>query len=489
MPVAESPTDLKQLPLYALLAYASRCARRVSGLFHLDANHAEAKSCLSAIDAAVNITQALAAAGDVDPDVLAATEDGTVRAVIVASELQPPDERAAYAANSAYAAICAAKAALEASVASDIDEPAGRVAEAATIARDSAISADERVERAALLDWEMLQRMFLGKFPGFGEPVEAAESGILGPLFQDGNESVIFQDAKEVPDAPEGASTGNEPGAESESPVKDRRKGGTGAKGKARKEKETEQHVLDEESAELSQGMEELKQQSEALKLQRDQLRQDVEQAAADRARILSEADAVRTQVDEDRRQLDVQRQEVAATSEIVRASQQQLETGQQQLERDRDQISKDWENLKVHVEELAAEREQLNADKRNFEAERDAILAESARVREVDAKIAERERHATEAVAGLHADRERFEAASSERSAALTAQETAQAEREAALVEKETALEAEREEHATTHAEMLRLLDAERTQLRDFFESLQNERREFLEERLRWKP
>src|SRR5215831_18404899 len=122
MPVAESPTDLKQLPLYALLAYASRCARRVAGLFHLDANHAEAQSCLSAIDAAVNITQALAAA-----------EDGTVRAVIVASELQPPDERAAYAANSAYAAICAAKAALEASVANDIDEPAGRVAEAATI--------------------------------------------------------------------------------------------------------------------------------------------------------------------------------------------------------------------------------------------------------------------------------------------------------------------------------------------------------------------
>jgi len=468
MAVAESPTDLKELPLYALLAYASRCARRVAGLFHLDDSHAEAKSCLSAIDAAVQITQALAAAGNVGPDELAAAEDGTVRAVIVASELQPPDERAAYAANAAYAAICAAKAALEASVADDIDESASRVAEAATIARDAAVSADERVERAALLDWEMLHRMFLGKYPAFGEPVDAAESGMLGPLFQEPGKSPR-------PPALGGAAATD---------AKERSKSTTGGKDKS--QKEPEQYVLDEET---KKGAEELKQQTEALKLEREQLRHDAEQAAVDRAKMLSEIDALRAGVEDDRRQVDAQRQEVATTSEIVRASQQQLEAGQKQLEGDREQITKDWENLKVHVEELAAEREQLNTDKRDFEAERDAILAESARVREIDANIADRERHATEAVAGLHADRERFQAEANERSAALTAQETEFAEREAALVEKESALEADREDHATTHADLLRQIDLERTQLREFFESLQKERRDFLEERLRWKP
>src|SRR5262249_16082951 len=59
-------------------------------------------------------------------------------------------------------------------------------AEAAAIARDAAISADEKVARAAQLDWEMLHRMFLGKFPDFGEPVDAADGGMLGPLFADG---------------------------------------------------------------------------------------------------------------------------------------------------------------------------------------------------------------------------------------------------------------------------------------------------------------
>ena len=42
MAVVESTDDLKQLPLFALLAYAGRCARRVSPLFRLDAGNPEA---------------------------------------------------------------------------------------------------------------------------------------------------------------------------------------------------------------------------------------------------------------------------------------------------------------------------------------------------------------------------------------------------------------------------------------------------------------
>jgi chromosome segregation ATPase len=508
MPVAESPTDLKQLPLYALLAYAARCARRVSVLFRLEPGHAEAEACTAAVDAAIRITEALAAAGEVDPDDLAAAEEGTVRAVIVASEMLPPDERAAYAANSAYAAICAARAALEASVADDVDEPAGRVADAATIARDSAVSADDRVERAARLDWEMLYRMFLGKFPGFGEPVDAAETGMLGALFQD---------------APRNSRAATEPVAEGGTAVRERPK--SSSAGKAKPRKEPEQHVLDEESQSREQELREqqsrtateLEQQTETLKRQQDQLRQDAEQAAVDRAKLLAEVDALKAQVEADRKQLAVEREEhtrlceshkqkverIEAEQHVCRAEAGELEAtrgmieaqlreaaaatetaqaAQQQLDKDRTQISKEWENLKVHVEELAAERERLNAALRDFEIERDAIKKESDRVREIDANIADRERHATEAIAGLHAARERFDAESTERAAALAARETA-------LVDQETALNAAQDEHATTHADLLRQIDIEKTQLREFFESLQNERREFLEERLRWKP
>src|SRR5579859_5263959 len=45
MPAVESPTELKQLPLLALLAFAARCARRVADLVRLDAEHPEAIQC------------------------------------------------------------------------------------------------------------------------------------------------------------------------------------------------------------------------------------------------------------------------------------------------------------------------------------------------------------------------------------------------------------------------------------------------------------
>lgn len=500
MPVAESPSDLKQLPLYALLAYATRCARRVAGLFRLEPNHPEAAACTAAVEAAIRITEALAAAGEVDPDDLAAAEEGTVRAVIVASEMLPPDERAAYAANSAYAAICAAKAALEASVADDIDESAGRVAEAATIARDSAVSADERVERAATLDWEMLHRMYLGKYPGFGEPVDAAESGMLGPLFQDAQRK-----SRAVSEA----------AAEVATEVKDKPRSTTGGRAKARKE--PEQHVLDDDSAQQAKASDELKQQAETLKLQQEQLRHDAEQAAVDRAKLLSEVDALRGEVeaerrqlalereehkrlceshqqkverieaeqhvvnseasglDDARRQIDLQRQEITRDTEAVRAA-------QQQLEHDRELLSKEREDLKVRREEHQTEGERLSAARAQLETDRQALSAEATRVQAAQSKIEEQQRRANEETAALQSDRERFETESGERNAALAAREAEQARQE-------DALRVAREEHDKAHAEARRQIEVEKNHLRAVFESLQNERREFLEERLHRKP
>src|SRR5579871_5227411 len=113
MPVVESTNDLKQLPLYALLAYSARCAQRVYPLFHLDSENPEAEACRQAVQTAIRLTESLAAGGGVDPVDLCVAEEGTIRAVVIASEMLPPDERAAYAANTEYAAISAAKALLE----------------------------------------------------------------------------------------------------------------------------------------------------------------------------------------------------------------------------------------------------------------------------------------------------------------------------------------------------------------------------------------
>src|SRR5438105_3086841 len=141
MPVVESINELKQLPLFALLAYAARCARRVFPLFRVDSGNPEAALCQQAVESAIRLSEDLASGKEIDPVELSAAEEGTIHAVVIASEAMPPDEQAAYAANSAYAAISAAKALLEAFASDDRTTEADRVAEAAAIARDAAVSA------------------------------------------------------------------------------------------------------------------------------------------------------------------------------------------------------------------------------------------------------------------------------------------------------------------------------------------------------------
>src|SRR5579872_4322396 len=92
MSAVESTNELKQLPLFALLAFAARCARRVAPLFRLDPQNPEAGLCRQAIEAAIRLTEELAAGNEIDPVELCVAEEGTVRAVVVASEALPPDE-------------------------------------------------------------------------------------------------------------------------------------------------------------------------------------------------------------------------------------------------------------------------------------------------------------------------------------------------------------------------------------------------------------
>jgi hypothetical protein len=181
--VAESATDLKQLPLRALVAYAARCARRVQSQYKLPDGHPEAADCQAAIDGAIRVAEQFASGEEPSSEAVAQAEEAAVRAILVVSGEENGNSASAYAANAAYAAIDAATAGLAALGAADPLANAEKVADAAAIAFDAASAIRDDVVRPANLDWEMLRRMHLGKFPGIGEPVNPSEGGILGPLF------------------------------------------------------------------------------------------------------------------------------------------------------------------------------------------------------------------------------------------------------------------------------------------------------------------
>src|SRR5580698_10630440 len=182
--VAESATDLKQLPLRALVAYAARCARRVQSQYALPEGHPETAACQAALDAAIRVAEQFASGEEPSAESIAQAEEATVRAILQVSGDDNGNPVAAYAANAAYATIDAATAGVAALSASDPLPAAEKVADAAAIAFETASAIRDDVVRPAKLDFEMLHRMHLGKFPGIGEPINPAETGILGPLFR-----------------------------------------------------------------------------------------------------------------------------------------------------------------------------------------------------------------------------------------------------------------------------------------------------------------
>ena len=183
MAVAAPALDLKQLPLRALLAYAARCARRVQSLFTIAPEHADPAQAAQAIDTAIRLGEEFAAGADLDPQILAQAEEAVVQILMTGGSGDGLEKGAAYAANAAYGVISATRAAVESDTADDPAAAAQLVTECATIVADAAIAADPSVERAARLDWEMLHRMRLGKFPALGDAINPAPTGMLGPLF------------------------------------------------------------------------------------------------------------------------------------------------------------------------------------------------------------------------------------------------------------------------------------------------------------------
>ena len=75
--MAKLPTadQLKQIPLYAIVAYTVRCALRVQTLYSIDEEHPKSKSCTDAIQKAIHIATEFASGKDVCPDEAADAEE------------------------------------------------------------------------------------------------------------------------------------------------------------------------------------------------------------------------------------------------------------------------------------------------------------------------------------------------------------------------------------------------------------------------------
>ncbi|MBW3539359.1 MAG: hypothetical protein KY476_03745 [Planctomycetes bacterium] len=184
---AELPTldELPLVPLRGLLAYVSRCVKRVEGRFSVDLDHPDADRCLKGVEAAIRIAMDYAAGVRLERRRIEEAEADACQAVVVASEAAAWNQKAAFAANAAYAAVHAVHLALDAE---DSEHPrvlAEQVLEAAATAVDAAVAADPTTGPSAAEDFKQLRRLELGRYPEPGQAIEPRAHGPLGPLFRD----------------------------------------------------------------------------------------------------------------------------------------------------------------------------------------------------------------------------------------------------------------------------------------------------------------
>ncbi|HUG90441.1 MAG TPA: hypothetical protein VML55_06390 [Planctomycetaceae bacterium] len=177
--------DLKQLPLRALIAFTARCAKRAVAKYGVAPDHPDAESCRQAVRDAVRLASEFASGADPGLKEVLAVENGVVQAVLGARQLADVNPTAAFAANSAYAAINATHLALESAGDPDAKSKAEQCAEVCKAAADAAVAADKTIKGTVIRDWETLRQLGLGRFPAVGKPVDPDVFGPLGPLYQD----------------------------------------------------------------------------------------------------------------------------------------------------------------------------------------------------------------------------------------------------------------------------------------------------------------
>lgn len=184
MPLEVTKEELKQLPLLAILAFAARCARRVSPLFDLPADHPERELHLEAVNGAIALAERAAKRFELaDVDAANTAADLAQRA---AGAVGP---NAGCAANTAFVAAHVALAAANVGIVArdnDVARAGNAAYMAAMAARVASATADLAshpkaggdAAAAARADFQLLVKLRLGQFPELGQPVNS-ESGAL----------------------------------------------------------------------------------------------------------------------------------------------------------------------------------------------------------------------------------------------------------------------------------------------------------------------
>jgi hypothetical protein len=117
-----------------------------------------------------------------DPRVAHATEEAVVRALLAVSEGESPDTKAALSCNAAYAAINATVIAMDSVKAPSRATEGSKVIAAAVTALEAALVVDLDIRHKVIRDFQILNRLSLGRFPDWGRGFDASEKGTLGPL-------------------------------------------------------------------------------------------------------------------------------------------------------------------------------------------------------------------------------------------------------------------------------------------------------------------
>jgi hypothetical protein len=191
--------QLKVLPLRAIVAFASRCARRVEPLALLPEGDPKRENRRAAVDAALRMAEEFARGTDAAPD-------ESVIALIDATRDEAGESAGSNAVSAAAQAAHAAASCWHAGFeASEEDRelrkhsthagPSSNVLQHVTadLAAFNAYSAaagaflsvgfnNEDFIGSAMRDYDILVRLQLGRYPEPGVPVDPSPSGPLGPL-------------------------------------------------------------------------------------------------------------------------------------------------------------------------------------------------------------------------------------------------------------------------------------------------------------------
>ena len=199
-----SLSELTQLPLRALVAYAARSARRVQPFFTLPDDHPEKQTHIAAVEQAIQAAEGFARGNPVAHDDYFRSAHSVVR--VRGVTMRPGTARCAFLAGEAalYAVDAAAGAAKAArgdrgELGLDWPGPDGEPIvwpegthaneglaawQAWAVAAYWFVPANARAAAvAAWSDLDRLRRLGLGRFPEPGEPIDPSEDGPLGSLW------------------------------------------------------------------------------------------------------------------------------------------------------------------------------------------------------------------------------------------------------------------------------------------------------------------